>query len=266
MTVQEIAERLNGTVEGDGSIEIQALASLQEARPGDLSFLHSDKYARQMQETKASAVLVSEQWVSPTTAKALIRVSDPNGAFATAAPWFAPPEPVRKPGIHPTAVIAENAKIGAEVYIGPWTVVEDGAVIGDGSVIEAQVFIGQHVHVGKACHIYPQVTIREGCVMGDRCILHCGGRIGGDGYGFNPVFQPDGFPVCHFHPSFFIRGIASVAAAAAILIAKPGAVCKLVLIVAFMFFTGPAVTHLVAGAETETHDGCGRECREEDRR
>ncbi|MBR4171997.1 MAG: UDP-3-O-(3-hydroxymyristoyl)glucosamine N-acyltransferase [Kiritimatiellae bacterium] len=192
MTVQEIAERLNGTVEGDGTIEIQALASLQEARAGDLSFLHSDKYARQMQETKASAVLVSEQWASPTTAKALIRVPDPNGAFATAAPWFAPQEPVRKPGIHSTAVIAESAKIGADVYIGPWTVVEDGAVIGDGCVIEAQVFIGQHVRIGKACHIYPQVTIREGCVMGDRCILHCGVRIGGDGYGFNPVFQPDG--------------------------------------------------------------------------
>jgi multicomponent Na+:H+ antiporter subunit G len=61
-------------------------------------------------------------------------------------------------------------------------------------------------------------------------------------------------------------GIASVAAAVAILIAKPGAVCKLVLIVVFMFFTGPAVTHLIAGAETEAHDGCGREYREEDRR
>ncbi|MBP5510583.1 MAG: UDP-3-O-(3-hydroxymyristoyl)glucosamine N-acyltransferase [Kiritimatiellae bacterium] len=192
MTVRELAAKLNGRVEGDESQEIHALASLREARAGDLSFLHEAKYERQLSQTRATAVLVAEDWAGESSAKALIRVADPNGAFAQAAPWFAPPEPMREPGIHPTAVIAPTAKLGEGVYVGPWTVVEDGAVVGDGCVIEAQVFIGQRVVMGRRCHIYPQVTVREGCTMGDRCILHCGVRIGGDGYGYNPVFQPDG--------------------------------------------------------------------------
>lgn len=192
MTVRELAARLNGCVEGDESLEIHALASLREARAGDLSFLHEAKYERQLAQTRATAVLVAEGWAGESSAKALIRVADPNGAFARAAPWFAQPEPVRAPGIHPTAVIAPTAKLGEGVHVGPWTVIEDGASVGDGCVIEAQVFIGQRVVMGRQCHIYPQVTVREGCTMGDRCILHCGVRIGGDGYGFNPVFQPDG--------------------------------------------------------------------------
>ncbi len=192
MTVRELAEKLGGRVEGDGALEIRSLASLREAREGDLSFLHEAKYERQLAQTRATAVLVTEAWSGESSAKALIRVADPNGAFALAAPWFAHPEPARRPGIHPTAVVAPTAKLGEGVHVGPWTVIEDGAVVGDGCVIEAQVFIGERVSMGRQCHIYPQVTIREGCTMGDRCILHCGVRIGGDGYGFNPVFLPDG--------------------------------------------------------------------------
>lgn len=192
MTVQEVAERLHGSLTGDGGAPIHALASLEEARPGDLSFYKDIKYAKQLTATKATAILVENGWQGETSAKAVIRVSDPNGAFGVAAVWFAPPEVVRKPGIHPTAIIAGTAKIGARAHIGPWTVIEDGAVIGDDAVIEAQVFIGERVVIGKSVHIYPQVSIREGCVLGDRVILHCGVRIGGDGYGYNPVFLPDG--------------------------------------------------------------------------
>ncbi len=192
MTVRELAERLHGQLAGDGAIEILALASLEEARPGDVSFFKDAKYARQLGATRASAVLVPQAWQGECPASALIRVADPNAAFAKAAEWFAPPPVVRAPGIHPTAVIGQNVRLGRDVHVGPWTVIEDGAVIGDRSVIEAQVFIGQRVALGEACHIYPQVTIREGCLLGRRVILHSGVRIGGDGYGYNPVFRPDG--------------------------------------------------------------------------
>ena len=192
MTLQEVADRLNGKLTGEGTLEVHALASLSEARSGDLSFYKDRKYVKQLADTRATAILVEESWEGETSAQAVIRVADPNGAFAVAATWFAPPEVKRVPGIHPTAVIAPSAKIGEDVYIGPWTVIDDGAVIGDGSVIEAQVFIGQRVTIGKNALIYPQVTIREGCVIGDRVILHSGVRIGGDGYGYNPVFLPDG--------------------------------------------------------------------------
>lgn len=192
LTVAQIAELLGGTVEGDGAIAIKAISSLAEARQGDLSFLHSSKYNALLKTTKASAVLVAADWSGERGEATLIRVADPNGALAVVAPRFAPPVPVRLPGVHPTAIVASDAKLGANVHIGAWTVIESGAEIGEGCVIEAQVFIGEKVKLGAGCHLYPQVTVREGCVLGARCILHSGVRLGGDGYGYNPVVQPDG--------------------------------------------------------------------------
>lgn len=192
MTAKELAGRLGGALEGDDAQAVSALASLAEARPGDLSFFKETKYAAQLAATRASVILVPAEWAGTCAVPALIRVADPNAAFAKAAEWFAPPPVVRSPGIHPTAVIAPDARLGAGVHVGPWTVIEDGAMIGDNSVIEAQVFIGQRVELGEGCHIYPQVTVREGCRLGRRVILHSGVRIGGDGYGYNPVPQADG--------------------------------------------------------------------------
>ena len=192
MTVRELSERLGGELSGDGALEICALASLLEARPGDVSFVKDAKYARQAAATRASAVLVPAGWQGECSAPARIHVKDPDAACTQAALWFAPPPVVRAPGIHPTAVIADDVRLGRDVHVGPWTVIEAGAEIGDGSVIEAQVFIGQRARLGEGCHLYPQVTVREGCLLGRRVILHSGVRVGGDGYGYNPVFKPDG--------------------------------------------------------------------------
>lgn len=192
MTVKELSDRLGGMASGDTSLEVSALASLLEARPGDVTFFKDTKYAHQLAATRASVVLVPSGWQGECPAPALIRVDDPNAACTKVAEWFALPPIVRQPGIHPTAVIAEDAVIGKDVHVGPWTVIEAGAVIGDNVIIEAQVFIGQRAQLGEACHIYPQVTIREGCLLGKRVILHSGVRVGGDGYGYNPVLGADG--------------------------------------------------------------------------
>ena len=179
-------------MEGDGEFEIVALSSLEEARKGDITFFKDSKYARFLAVTQASVVLVPRAWQGTCAAPAVIRVDDPNAAFASVGEWFAPPPVVRQPGVHPTAIIGSGVRLGHDVHVGPWTVIEDGTVIGDRCVIEAQVFIGQHVVLGDACHLYPQVTVREGCKLGRRVILHSGVRIGGDGYGYNPVVRPDG--------------------------------------------------------------------------
>ncbi len=192
LRVDEIAARLSGSVEGDGGLEIVALSSLEEARPGDISFFKDAKYARWLTTTRATAVLVPNAWQGTCVASAVIRVDDPNAAFAKVGEWFAPPPVVRVPGIHPSAIIGRDVRMGRDVHVGPWTVIEDGALIGDDCVIEAQVFIGQHAELGEGCHIYPQVTVREGCKLGKRVILHSGVRIGGDGYGYNPVVGADG--------------------------------------------------------------------------
>ncbi|MEG1480535.1 MAG: UDP-3-O-(3-hydroxymyristoyl)glucosamine N-acyltransferase [Kiritimatiellia bacterium] len=183
MKLSEITQLVNGTTNHGEDIEINAMASLLEAREGDISFLANQKYNAQMKETKASAVLVTKEYEG-TTSAALIHVDDPNKAFASLAPNLGPQPVVRIPGIHITAIIGENVTLGKGLYIGPYTVIEDGVSIGDNTIIDGQVFLAQNVCIGSNCHIYPQVNIRESCVIGNRTILHSGVKIGTDGYGY----------------------------------------------------------------------------------
>ena len=190
MKASELAKVLGGTLEGV-DVDLFACGGLEEARPGDLSFCKDPKHVKLVETTHASAVLLPPEWDNgaPCT---IIRVADPNHACMEAAKFFAPPEPVRAPGVHPTAVVDPSVKLGEGVHVGAYAVVEKGTVIGDGAVIEAQVFIGEGCKVGAKTHIYPQVTLREGTIVGKDCIIHCGVRLGGDGYGFNNGRRPDG--------------------------------------------------------------------------
>ena len=190
MKASELAKVLGGTLEG-ADVELSACGGLEEARPGDLSFCKDPKHVKLVAETKASAVLLPPDWEHGAPC-AIIRVADPNHACIAAAKLFAPPEPIRAPGVHPTAIIDPSVKLGENVHIGALTVIEKGAEIAANAVIEAQVFIGEGCRVGARTHIYPQVTLREGTVVGADCILHCGVRLGGDGYGFNNGRREDG--------------------------------------------------------------------------
>ena len=190
MKASELAKVLGGTLEGE-DVELSACGGLEEARPGDLSFCKDPKHVKLVQETKASAVLLPPDWDRGAPCS-VIRVEDPNHACMAAAKLFAPPEPVRAPGVHPTAVIDPTVKLGEGVHVGAYTVIEKGSEIGDGAVIEAQVFVGEGCKVGAKTHLYPQVTLREGTIVGRECIIHCGVRLGGDGYGFNNGRREDG--------------------------------------------------------------------------
>ena len=190
MRASDLAARLGGVLEGV-DVEITACAGLEEARSGDLSFCKDVKHVKLVQSTQASAVLLPPGW-SDGAPCSIIRVADPNHACMAAAEMFAPPTPVRAPGVHPTAIIDPSVKLGANVHVGAYTIIEKGTVVGDGAVIEAQVFIGENCAVGARTHIYPQVTLREGTKVGADCIFHCGVRLGGDGYGFNNGRREDG--------------------------------------------------------------------------
>ncbi len=192
MNVKAIADHIGGRLVGDDSVEIRDMANLAEARAGDISFFRDAKYEKQLHSTAAGAVIVPAEWAGGCPAPAMIQVADPSAAFMAVGAFFAPPPVVRAPGVHASAVIGRDVKLGAGVHVGPFTVIEEGAVIGDNCVIEAQVFIGQRVTLGSGCHIYPQVTVREGCLLGQRVILHTGVRIGSDGYGYNPRIGADG--------------------------------------------------------------------------
>lgn len=182
MKASDLAKSLGGVLEGP-DVELNACAGLEEARRGDLSFCKDPKHVALVQETKASAVLLPKDW-SHGAPCAILRVKDPNEACMKAAECFAPPAPVRAPGVHPTAIVDPSVKLGKRVHIGAYTVIEKNTEIGDDCVVEAQVFIGESCRLGDGCHVYPQVTLREGSILGKKVILHCGVRIGGDGYGY----------------------------------------------------------------------------------
>lgn len=205
MKTSELAMRLGGKVEGE-DVEITACAGLEEARKGDVSFCKDVKHAKLVAETKASAIILPRDWQGQTPCT-VIRVGDPDHACITAATLLAPPSPKRPAGVHPAAIVAPDAKIGEGVHIGAYTIVEAGAEIGDGAVIEAQVFIGERCKIGAGTHIYPQTTLREGTVVGRNVILHCGVRLGGDGYGYTTTFE-NGMPKIEKIPQLGVVEIA----------------------------------------------------------
>ena len=189
MKLSELAERLGGALEGDGSIEITAVAGLKEAGRGDLSFLSNPKYAAQVADTGASAVIVPADW-DRSVKCALIRVENSDQSFAEAAELFYEPVPVPASGIHPSACIADTARIGQGVSIGPHCTVEDGVVIGAHTVIQSNCVIGYKSVIGEHCLFYPLVSVREFTEIGDRVIIHNGAVIGSDGFGY--AVQKDG--------------------------------------------------------------------------
>jgi UDP-3-O-[3-hydroxymyristoyl] glucosamine N-acyltransferase len=189
MKLSDIVEKLGGTLEGDGEIEITAVAGLGEGAAGDISFLSNPRYAAQVTTTKASAVIVPTDWDRPAKC-ALVRVENSDQVFARAAELFyeAPPRPA--PGIHPTAVVAESASLGDGVSIGPHCTVEEGVVIGANSVVSAHGYVGYKTVIGSDCFFYPLVSIRDFTEIGDRVIIHNGTVIGSDGFGY--AVQKDG--------------------------------------------------------------------------
>ena len=200
-TTHSLAALLGAQLDpGAPDLPITAMSSLEDARPGDISFLGNSKYEKQMAATRATAVLVPLSWQWPTAhgdarpPAALLRVSDPNKAFAQLASIFGPPPVVRAPGIHPSAIIAPTASVAPDAHIGPYAVIEDHAVIHARAIVEAFAFIGAGVVIGDDTRLYPRVTLREGCRVGRRCILHSGVVIGGDGFGFTISTTPDGRP------------------------------------------------------------------------
>jgi len=184
-TLGELARLVDGAVAGDPQTSITGIAGIREARRGDITFIANRKYAHLLTGCQASAVVVSED-VSDCPIPC-VRVKNPDMAFAKIVSAFAPAPPRLEPGIHPTAIVAANARLGSDVAVGACSVVQEGAEIGDSTVIYPQAYIGHFARVGANCLIYPQVVIRERCAVGSRCIIHSGTVVGSDGFGYSTV-------------------------------------------------------------------------------
>lgn len=187
LTVAQVAQITGSEAPTLQDQPITALCSLEDAHEGGLCYLTSLEKAEMLKDLKASALLV------PESAKdkklpfngALLYAKNPEWAFILLMKYVDAQHQKHTPGIHPTAVISQSAKLGNNVCVGAYTVVEDGAQIGDNTVIFPQCYIGKDVVIGKNCYIYPQVVIREECVLKDYVILQAGAKIGSDGFGFS---------------------------------------------------------------------------------
>ena len=184
-TLKEIAALVGGEVVGDERLAVRGISGIREAREGDLTFLANAHYARLLETTGASAVIVSREVTRAI--KPIIRTDNPSLAFAQAAELLAPLATHHPHGVHPSAVVSPRAQLGRGVAVGPLAVVEDEAVIADGAILYAHVYVGHGARVGAGSVLYPQVVLRDGVRVGARAIIHSGTVIGSDGFGFETV-------------------------------------------------------------------------------
>ena len=183
LTLAEIARRIGGELKGNGQIEIEGVAALQEAGPGQISFLASSKYRPFLESTKASAVILSPLEKNDLRIP-LILHGNPYYAFTCTIKLFHPEKRKYEAGIHATAILGKNVKLGENVHIGPHCVIEDGVEIGDDCNILAGCFIGLNSRFKEKTYLYPRVTIYHDCLVGKNVIIHSGSVIGSDGFGF----------------------------------------------------------------------------------
>lgn len=165
MTVNELAREIGAEVVGDGSTSILSVATLEDAQPGQVSFLANPKYLRQVETTRASAVIVAPGTRTMRNT-ALLKVSNPYFAYMQAIVRLHGHRKHPHNGVHPAAHV------------------DPSATVDPSSVLYPGVFVGPRARVGRDCILYPNAVVYDDCVLGDRVIVHSGSVIGVDGYGF----------------------------------------------------------------------------------
>ncbi|MFN3872987.1 MAG: UDP-3-O-(3-hydroxymyristoyl)glucosamine N-acyltransferase [Ignavibacterium sp.] len=185
LTVQEIAKLVSGKIIGDENTVIYSVGKIDEAKPGDLSFIYLPAYEKFQQTTKASALLVKPELQKTRIDITYIEVESPEKAFfLILREFFKPDFPLS--GIDNTAFIHPEAQLGKNVAVGKNVVISKGCRIGDNTKIFHNTVLYEDVEVGSDCLIFSNISIREKCKIGNRVIIHSGTVIGSDGFGFNP--------------------------------------------------------------------------------
>ncbi len=184
-TLAQLAELTGSTLVGDPSHCITGVDALDSAGSEDASFLANQKYRPLLHKSKAGLICIDRE-TPPEEGKNFLISNDPSRTFQQIIEVILSCQfnQTGFPGIHPTAVIHPNAKVGDQVTIGPYAIIEHSAEIGNGTVVGAHVYIGAGVKVGTDCQFYPHVTIREKCIIGNRVILQPGAVIGSCGFGY----------------------------------------------------------------------------------
>lgn len=177
----ELARRTGAELAGTEGIEITGVATLEDAGPGDISFLANDRYRHQLAGTKASAVIVSPEHAEKCQTDALI-TKNPHLCLARVSSLLNPPARPA-PGCHPSAVIAPSAKVDSSAHVGPLSVVGADSVIGPGAEIGPGCVVQENVEIGKDSILVARVTVCARTIIGERCVLHPGAVVGSEGFG-----------------------------------------------------------------------------------
>jgi UDP-3-O-[3-hydroxymyristoyl] glucosamine N-acyltransferase len=186
-TAQQIADFLEGVVEGNPSVTVNNFSKIEDGQPGTLSFLSNPKYTQYIYETKASIVLVNKDFQPENEVRAtLIRVED---AYQSLALLMSIVDKAKsdKTGISSLAFVSSTANIGGNSYIAPFVYIGENVTIGQNCSLHAHCTIEDGAQIGNNVTLFPGVTVYNDCVIGDNCILHSGCVIGSDGFGFAPT-------------------------------------------------------------------------------
>jgi UDP-3-O-[3-hydroxymyristoyl] glucosamine N-acyltransferase len=187
MKLQELAQKLECRLEGKGDVEITGVTGIENARPGQVTFLSNKRYVPLLKTTKASAVFVEDNVKMEREAGlpplAALRTANPYLAFARALEFFYQP-PKYRPGVHVTAVVAPSARIAVGAHIGPYCFIDEEVEIGERAVLHSFVTIYRGAKIGSHFFAHAHAMVREYCRIGNRVILQNGVVIGGDGLGF----------------------------------------------------------------------------------
>ena len=187
----QIGEILQGTIEGDATVCVDRLAKIEEATEGSITFLANPKYTHYIYTTGASIVIVSKDFVPSAPVPAtMIRVEDPYTSYTTLLEFYENYLKSLKSGIEQPSFQASDLKMGQNVYLGAFSYIGEGVVLGDDVKIYPQVYIGDHVKIGRGTVIYAGARIYRDTQIGADCIVHAGAVLGADGFGFAP--QADG--------------------------------------------------------------------------
>ena len=185
-TAKQIAEFVNGSIEGDENTGVSTFAKIEEGKAGAISFLSNPKYTHYIYNTLSSIVLIDKNVVREHPTKAtLIRVDNAYESVAKLLQLYESMKP-KKSGIDPLAFISPSAKIGANCFIGAFAYIGEGCLLGDGCQIYPGAYVGDGVSIGEHCILYPHSTVYHGCKIGNRVTLHSGSIVGADGFGFAP--------------------------------------------------------------------------------
>jgi UDP-3-O-[3-hydroxymyristoyl] glucosamine N-acyltransferase len=221
MLLSDLAQAIGAELDGDPSADVSACATLDEAIPGQVTFLASPKYADRIGSTRATAIVVAPGTPRPDSGVSLLKAKDPYFAFRNAVvalhgfrqhPTWEAAAGSTKPESRIPKQTEENPKsktpsshLTSDIthltsLISPLSAIHPSAEIGEGTVIYPFVFVGPNVKIGRDCILYPSVTVYDGCILGDRVILHAGTSVGHDGFGYATHALPGQPPAHHKIP------------------------------------------------------------------